>query len=603
MDFLRSRQGYKASMIVSRQEAIRLIYDNTRPMDAIELPLEQALGYVAADSVYASSDIPPFDRAAMDGYTLRSRDTVTATPKEPIRLEVVGEIRPSTAQLVPIEKGQAVRIMTGGAIPPGADAVVREEDVRYAAGAVEIAAEVSSFQHVWPKGKDIGTGTAVVERGKPITPAVISVLASLQVKEVPVVRRPEVCVLAIGNELIDIHDTATDHKIVASNIYMLPAMIKQSGSSPSCAKICSNDKSAIRTHLERGLQSDMLITTGGSSNAQSDLTRALMEEVGVELKFAGVSMRPGKGTSFGLYDNKPIFSLPGTPSAVYVVYYTLVLPALLQMMGSTMDAVSCIQASLEKDVRKKPGVEHLVQGLISQQDSGYSVLPLAGQDVAVFPAMSRANGLIIVGPDQDHLKQGQTVSVQPLNPLQASFPQRESAQRALDQKPKAMGAPMVSIVGKSDSGKTTLLERLVPELMARGYRIGTIKHDVHGFDIDHEGKDSWRHKQAGANTVVISSPKKAAIVKDVETEETLDSLSSKYFQDVDIILTEGYKKENKPKIEIFRSQVHDGPLCKSDNCLVALVSDVSLDLGVPCFELDDIRGLADLVERTFLTAS
>jgi len=163
--------------------------------------------------------------------------------------------------------------------------------------------------------------------------------------------------------------------------------------------------------------------------------------------------------------------------------------------------------------------------------------------------------------------------------------------------------PIVSIVGKSDTGKTTLLEKLVPELRARGYRIGTIKHDVHDFDIDHRGKDSWRHKQAGAHTVAISSPTKVALVKDVETEETLDSLASKYFQDVDIILTEGYKKEDKPKIEVFRSQVHETPLCKGDEHLVALVSDTSLDLDVPSFELDDTKGLADFLEKRYLMES
>ena len=160
--------------------------------------------------------------------------------------------------------------------------------------------------------------------------------------------------------------------------------------------------------------------------------------------------------------------------------------------------------------------------------------------------------------------------------------------------------PIVSIVGKSDTGKTTLLERLVPELRARGYRIGTIKHNVHGFDIDHKGKDSWRHKQAGAHTVAISSPTKVALVKDVETEETLDSVASKYFQDVDIILTEGYKKEDKPKVEVFRSQVHETPLCKGDEHLVALVSDTSLDLSVPRFKPYDIKGLADFLEKRFL---
>ncbi|MBW2565556.1 MAG: molybdopterin-guanine dinucleotide biosynthesis protein B [Deltaproteobacteria bacterium] len=148
--------------------------------------------------------------------------------------------------------------------------------------------------------------------------------------------------------------------------------------------------------------------------------------------------------------------------------------------------------------------------------------------------------------------------------------------------------PIVSIVGKSDAGKTTLLEKLVRELKKRGYRIGTIKHDVHGFDIDHEGKDSWRHKE---------------LVKDVESEEPLDSLASKYFQDVDIILTEGYKKESKPKIEVFRSQVHEKPLCKEDENLVALVSDTSLDLDAPCFELDDTKGLADFLEERFLMES
>lgn len=160
---------------------------------------------------------------------------------------------------------------------------------------------------------------------------------------------------------------------------------------------------------------------------------------------------------------------------------------------------------------------------------------------------------------------------------------------------------IVSIVGNSDAGKTTLLEKLIAELTGRGFRVGTIKHDVHGFDIDHEGKDSWRHKQAGASTVVISSPRKVAVVKDAETEETLDGLASKYFQDVDLVLTEGYKKEDKPKIEIFRSQVHESPLFRGDGNLVAIVSDVALDFDVPRFDPDDTKGLADFVEERFLS--
>ena len=217
--------------------------------------------------------------------------------------------------------------------------------------------------------------------------------------------------------------------------------------------------------------------------------------------------------------------------------------------------------------------------------------------------MAYANALILVDPERTRLKRGETVQVQLLNTSNPSLPRMSGGQWISIPRGKDAIPPIISIVGKSDAGKTTLLERLVPELRARGYRIGTIKHDVHGFEIDHEGKDSWRHKQAGACAVVISSPNKVALVKDVETEETLDSLASKYFHDVDIILTEGYKKGNKPKIEVFRSQVHNTPFCKGDKNLVALVSDTSLDLGVPRFELDDIKGLADLLEKRFLIKS
>jgi molybdopterin-guanine dinucleotide biosynthesis protein B len=162
--------------------------------------------------------------------------------------------------------------------------------------------------------------------------------------------------------------------------------------------------------------------------------------------------------------------------------------------------------------------------------------------------------------------------------------------------------PCVAIVGKSNSGKTTLLEKLIPQLAARGYSVGTVKHDVHGFDIDHEGKDSWRHKKAGAATVVLSSPSKVAVIRDVAEEQSLGDLVENYFSDRDIVLTEGYKKEKMPKVEIFRRSIHKEPLCREDEHLVALVSDTDIDLGVPLFTLDDIKGLADFLVKTFLSS-
>jgi molybdopterin-guanine dinucleotide biosynthesis adapter protein len=160
--------------------------------------------------------------------------------------------------------------------------------------------------------------------------------------------------------------------------------------------------------------------------------------------------------------------------------------------------------------------------------------------------------------------------------------------------------PIVSIVGKSDSGKTTFIEKLVPELTRRGYRIATVKHDVHGFEVDREGKDSWRHKQAGAHTVVISSPGKVALIRDVDKDLALAEIRERFIQDVDLIVSEGFKKDVQPKIEIFRKEKHKKLLCTKEDNLIAIVSDRKFRVGVSCFFLDDVRGVADFIEKRYL---
>lgn len=158
--------------------------------------------------------------------------------------------------------------------------------------------------------------------------------------------------------------------------------------------------------------------------------------------------------------------------------------------------------------------------------------------------------------------------------------------------------PIISIVGKSKSGKTTLIRKLIPELKKRGYRIGVIKHAFHEFEINKKGKDSWQHKEAGAETVVVSSPGRVTMVKDSE-DETLDSLQ-KYLQEMDLIITEGYKNENKPQIEVFRKTAHKNPFSKGNHNLIALVTDSEVDLQVPRFGLEDIEALANMIETKYL---
>ena len=160
--------------------------------------------------------------------------------------------------------------------------------------------------------------------------------------------------------------------------------------------------------------------------------------------------------------------------------------------------------------------------------------------------------------------------------------------------------PIISIVGKSDSGKTTLIEKIVPELVRRGYRVTTVKHDLHGFEIDKEGKDSWRHKQAGAHGVIISSPQKVALIRDVDKDMSLEELRESFGGDADLILSEGFKKDAQPKIEVFRKEVHGELLCTKEDNLVAIASNRCFDIGVPCLDLDDVKGIVDIIESRFL---
>jgi len=165
-----------------------------------------------------------------------------------------------------------------------------------------------------------------------------------------------------------------------------------------------------------------------------------------------------------------------------------------------------------------------------------------------------------------------------------------------------MAPPVISIVSKKRSGKTTLIEKLIPALAAKGYRVGTVKHDTHGFDIDHEGKDTWRHKQCGASTVVISSPWKLSLIKDVEEEIRLDQIVASFFGGVDLVLTEGYLRAGKPQVEVFNSNAHDQPLhIKGEsNSLFAVMSDVPVDLGVPNYDINNVDALVEIIVKEFL---
>ncbi len=169
---------------------------------------------------------------------------------------------------------------------------------------------------------------------------------------------------------------------------------------------------------------------------------------------------------------------------------------------------------------------------------------------------------------------------------------------------KERNIPIISVVGKSGSGKTTFLEKLIARLKEKGYSVGTVKHDVHGFDIDKPGKDTWRHKQAGADMVLISSPEKLALIKDVNRDHRLDELRQHYIDDVDIVLTEGYKSGDKPKIEVFRPGIHDSELCdEGDDLVTTVINEENEGNEEDIFSPEEIDRVASLLEKKYISSS
>ncbi len=403
--------------MISHEHALRTILESIHSLGRTQCPLEKSLGRITAEDIPAPVDLPEADRSGVDGYALRSLDTLHASSDRPVRLRIVGEGLSITERPPAISTGETIAIMTGGALPPGADAIVKREEVGSDGHTVMLQAAVPPGRYISEKGKDIAKGAMIKKKGTMIDPVAHSVLASVRMTTVPVMERPAASILAVGSELADFSDKENGRKIVASNLYILSALMETMGIEVRLARITKDDRASLETDLKEALQNDFLITAGGTMQGRSDLTRSAMQAAGIHLHFSGISMVPGKGTSFGLFQGKPVFALPGTPSAVFTAFHTLISPSLRKLMGQEQTGPTTITAVLEQDLQKRPGLEHFVMAQVSLRDGGYRVRPLSRPEHAVFSAMRKTNGFIVVPADRHHLEQGATVSVHLLDPL------------------------------------------------------------------------------------------------------------------------------------------------------------------------------------------
>jgi molybdopterin molybdotransferase len=386
------------------------ILDAVPPLDPIEVPLRQAHGLVLATAVTTDEDVPPFANTAMDGYAVRAADTAGAATGAAVGLRVVDELAAGRAPEIPVGAGEAIRIMTGAPMPPGADAVVMVEETRRAGDDVEIEAEAKPGQHVREAGGDLQAGQTVFEAGTVLGAAAIGVLASVGTTSVRVVPRPKVGVLSTGDELVESGSLAPG-KIRDSNRPMLVELAREAGFDAIDLGIAVDDEDHIVATLEDAFERcDAVLTSGGVSVGDYDYVKAALERFGA-LEWRQVAIKPAKPLAFGVVKGVPVFGLPGNPVSSLVSYECFARPALLQMAGHTRRFRPEVLATAAHALtRRRDGKLHLHRVRVQWEGDGYVVASTGEQASNALAATAAANGLALL-EDGDGVDAGATVRV------------------------------------------------------------------------------------------------------------------------------------------------------------------------------------------------
>jgi molybdopterin molybdotransferase len=389
------------------EEALQIVLRHTPTLPAEPVLLTEALGRVLAEDVAADVDLPPFDRAAMDGYAVRAADVAAA----PAMLEVAGLIRAGQYPDRPLAAGQAVQIMTGAPVPAGATAVQQVEKTRPADGGrrVEILEPVAAGAHISRKGCEVRAGDVVLRRGATIDPATVGVLAAVGKGRVLVGRRPTLALLVTGDELVDVWDMPTRGRIRNSNGYAVMAQAAWAGAQARALGVAPDDAGRIAEKVREGFGADVLVISGGVSEGAFDLVEEVLARFDVNFLFTKVAIKPGAPLVFGRRGDKLVFGLPGNPVSAQVTFDLFVRAALLRMQGARVVARPAVEVELMDAVRNRSGRRAHSPARVHFEGGRLVARPLRSQGSADLVAHARANALVVLEADRLEAGAGERV--------------------------------------------------------------------------------------------------------------------------------------------------------------------------------------------------
>ena len=380
--------------------------------DTEEVPLLSAGERVLAQEVRADRDLPPFPRATRDGFAVRAADVAQL----PARLKVVAEIRAGQdVSDVAIGPGQCAEIMTGAAVPAGADAVVMVEYTARDGERVEIQRTIESGENIVPRGAEAHMNQDLLESGTRLTPAAIAIAASVGLSDLKVFRKPRVAILATGDELVNVAGHPLPHQIRNSNTYSLAAQVTRAGAIPIPLPIAADDEPTLRKLIEQGLDSDLLLLTGGVSMGKYDLVEKVLNDLGAEFFFTGIQIQPGKPAVFGRVTHEGaaryFFGLPGNPVSTMVTFELFARPVIEGLSGTTPSPLRFSAAKLKSEIRTKTGLTRFLPALLTGEFGNVEVELVRWQGSGDMVSTARANCLAVIPPDKEKLGAGEMINV------------------------------------------------------------------------------------------------------------------------------------------------------------------------------------------------
>ncbi len=409
----------EALFMIGAAEASARILEYIDTLSKERVPLSAALGFVLAERVVAPLSLPLWRNSSMDGYAVRAVDVANT----PVRLRVIDEVPAGAVPQGGIGAGEAMKIMTGAPVPDGADTVIRIEDTDRGDRTVEIRNSRDSTKNIRPLGEDYRTGDTLGNPGDVVTPGLIGVLASAGAAHVTIYRQPTVGIVSSGDELVMLDrfgSVLAGERIISSNSYSLPALVREAGALPRDMGIAVDDPQALRERVEAARGCDLLVTTGGISVGDRDYTRTVLQELGADIKFWRVRIRPGGPLAFGVVDGRPWIGLAGNPVSAMVTFELYVRPAILKMCGHTRLFPLPSPVVLEEPVTVGGDLTHFLRVVLTPRGGRLHARLTGTQSSGALMSMARANALLIVPEGRREYREGEELNAIPLGVGQPS---------------------------------------------------------------------------------------------------------------------------------------------------------------------------------------